>query len=185
MARSKQSVSLEDLQELGKTHLSEPNSRLYNNDDLNVVVSGHVTFLRALALRTQRLNPVSMRLAAKELFKMSNREAQQYAEGLCRAFSYCISAGSKATTGEKLSKDVVAVFNASQKSDHKARSLTPEQKVKQEVVKQEVKKEHGSPPRPTKSLKKCLSSPSEIAKLYMGSAPSSSFINVKVVHWAC
>ena len=181
----KQTVSLDTLLQLGKTNLAEPNSRLYNNEDINVVVSGHAAFLTALASHTQRLNPTSMTLVAKELFKLPNREGQQYGEALAKALSHCIKAGSKATTGEKLSPDVMAVFNASCKAGDKLK-VKPELPVKRslqfkpeslELMKQEL----SSPPRPTKSLKVCLSSPNEIAKLYSGSS-SSNTTKVRHMH---
>ena len=88
-----------------------------------------------------------------------------------------MSAGSKARTGEKLSKDVLAVWNASCQGCE--RQLLPGEAAR--AVKREVKaelEEESSPSRPSKSLKKCLSSSSQILQLYSGSSSSS---NVKVM----
>jgi hypothetical protein len=84
-----------------------------------------------------------------------------------------MAAGSKAITGQKLTKEVLGVYKAS------CGGKDIKQEVKQEggaALKRTLKEEPISPP-PTKSLKKCLSSPSQIASLYAGASSSS---NVKV-----
>ena len=61
-ARSKQTISLQKLKELGKATLKEPNSDHYLSDDICVVVASHKAFLIAVGPHTKRLNPSSVSL---------------------------------------------------------------------------------------------------------------------------
>ena len=84
-----------------------------------------------------------------------------------------MTAGSKATTGVKLTKEVLGVYRATGGTEFMC--VKPKQEVKQEggaAVKRAIQGEPLSPP-PAKSLKKCLSSPSQIRSLYDGSSSSS------------
>jgi hypothetical protein len=162
--RSKQTINLVKLKEIGKEFLPDPNTDYYLSDDVNVVVSYHCKFFKAVALHTKRLNPVSLSQLGKDLFKLQKRESEQYGDSLASAFSYCMTAGSKAVTGSKLCPNVLSVYKAAGKDGQ----------VKKDGVKAEVKEEGLSskressspPPRPSKTLKPCLSSPSQIASLY-------------------
>jgi hypothetical protein len=168
MGKCKQTITLETLKELGKEHLKEPNTMHYLFDDHQVVVFSHFYFLEAVASHTKRLNPCSLQLMIRDLWKLNAREAKQFGESLAAAYSYCMTAGSKATTGVKLTKEVLGVYRASGGKDIK-------QEVKQEggaAVKRAIQGQPLSPP-PAKSLKKCLSSPSQIRALYAGSSSSS------------
>ena len=170
--RSKQTITLEELKELGKALLPEPNVNYYLSDDVNVVVTQHLCFFLKVAEKTRRLNAVSIALISKDLFQLQKRESDLYGEGLASAFGHCMMTGGKATTGVKLSEEVRAVYNASLKAGLQA-------DLKQEKgLKREVKGEVESPPRPAKALKPCLSSPSQIAALYAGS--SSSHVKVTI-----
>ena len=182
MARSKQTISLESLKELGKVHLKEPNATHYLSDDIAVVVSTHHAFLMAVAPKTKRLNPVSLALVGKDVFQMSNREAQQFGSSLAHAYSHCLNAGQKATTGEKLTKEILSVCNAAVPPGDCKKEQTPSSsKVKAESSSScKAKAERSlSPPPAAKALKTCLSSPSQIALLY---GASSSSNGVKVMH---
>ena len=180
--RSKQTISLDKLKEIGKVSLKEPSSTHYLNEDVAVVVSTSEAFFLALAPLTKRLNPSSLALMGKDLFQMSAREAQLFADSLAHAFSHCITAGGKAKTGAKLPREVQAVYVASLSCKDAAKKVKGE--VKEEpsssscpaVAKLE---RDPSPPRPAKFLKKCLSSPTQIAALYAGSSASA---RVKVMH---
>ena len=188
MARVKQTIALEDLRDLGKRSLKEPNSTHYLCEDMCVVVATHHAFFLAVAPHTKRLNPSSVGLMGKELFQLSTREAQQFGESLSRAYSYCQTAGAKAKTGEKLTKEVYSVYMASCGKEVKdeikteaKRELKSEPGVartsfkgaKLEPSTLGCKLEPSSPP-PNKSLKRCLSSPSQIAALYGGHASTVS-----------
>ena len=85
-SRSKQTIFRETLSQLAKAFLAEPNSKLYNNEDIQVVVSAHKVFLVAVAPHTKRLNPVSLILVAKELVKLNNREAKMFGDSLAQGF---------------------------------------------------------------------------------------------------
>ena len=196
--RSKQTIPLETLKQLGKATLKEPMANHYLSEDIAVVVSTHKEFLVAVGPYTKRLNPCSVALMAKDLFQLGHREAQLFGDSMAHAYGHCMTAGAKATTGQKLPKEVLAVYHASFGGGACGRE------IKQEGVKREaglaagvqargwiaggagVKREAGfkleeqscSPP-PSKSLKKCLSSPSQIVSLYAGNSSSS---NVKVTH---
>jgi hypothetical protein len=153
--RSKQTINLVKLKEIGKASLPDPNTDYYLSDDVNVVVSHHCKFFMAVALHTKRLNPVSLSQLGKDLFQLQKRESELYGESLASAFSHCMTAGSP---------NVLSVYKAASKDGQ----------VKKDGVKAEVKEEGLSskressspPPRPSKTLKPCLSSPSQIASLY-------------------
>ena len=191
MKRSKQSIALERLKEIGKATLNAPSPNFYLSADLATVVTGHLDFFLAVAPLTQRLNPVSVSLMGKDLFQMGGRESRLFGEALGAAYSMCLRSGSKATTGQKLHPQVLAVYRASGadggvksetmvKSEPKVTSepkLQSETKVKSEtMVKSEPMVKSDSPP--AKKLKACLSSPTQIASLY---AASSSSVAVKVM----
>jgi hypothetical protein len=163
--RSKQTITLEELKQIGKATLPEPNSDYYLSEDVNVVVTKHLCFFLKVAEKTRRLNAVSVALISKDLFQLQKRESELYGEGLATAFGHCMTAGGKATTGVKLSQEVRSVFNASVKAGL-------QEEKKEQGLKREVKGEVESPCRPAKALKPCLSSPSQIAALYAGSSSS-------------
>ena len=170
--RSKQTIALEKLTEIGKISLKEPNPTHYLSEDVAVVVSTHHAFLLAVAPLTKRLNPSSLALMGKDLFQMTSREAQQFGDSLSHAFGHCMIAGSKAKTGAKLTKEIHSVYMAS----YDGKEVKQETKAEPSCIKGE--RQPLSPERPTKALKTCLSSPSQIALLYSG---SSSSVAVKVI----
>ena len=178
--RASETITLEKLKEIGKATLKEPNSDHYKHDDPVVVADTHKEFLIAVAPFTVRLNGNSLALMVKALWQLNARESQQFGEALSYAYSHCIRAGAKATTGEKLAKVVVAVYNAAKSKplEHfdtkKEPGVGP---VKRQLSGAVACKQEYSPP--PKSLKRCLSSPSQIAALYGGS--SSSTFKVKVI----
>ncbi len=167
--KAKQTIKLEELVEVGKATLKDPDVDLYGSDDVNVVVAAHLSFFLAIAPRTRRLNPVSVAQVAKELFKSGGREAQLYGQSIAKAFGHCMLAGGKAITGQKLSKEVWSVWRAADPDAAKGEVKT------EPPVAAGCKRERGSsPPRPTKFLQTCLSSPSQISASYSGGASSSS-----------
>ena len=161
--KRKQAISFEKLCELGKQHLPLPNSAYWLNEDVDVVVDGHLAFFVAVGPETQRLNPLSLTSMVKEVFEnhLNAREALLYGQSLAAAYSHCMLAGDKATTGAKLGSGVRQVYKAAVGS----------------LVKQEVKQEPrsaSSPPKKAMKLElKCLESPSKIQALYAGGSSSS------------
>ena len=169
MAKCKQTITLEILKHIGKEFLKEPNTMHYLCEDLAVVVASHFDFLVAAAPHTKRLNPCSLQLMIRDLWKLNARDAKLFGESLAAAYSHCMRAGAKAITGVKLTKEVLGVYRAS------CGGKDIKQEVKQEggaAVKRAIQGQPLSPP-PAKSLKKCLSSPSQIRALYAGSSSSS------------
>ena len=160
--KAKQMISYEKLFQIGKRELKEPNQDLYCHDDLNVVVTSHEKFFQRVAPHTKRLNPVSLANMARELFKMSGREASLFGTSMAHAYSHCMLVGGKAKTGEKLTKAVWAVWRASEASESHAETASSSADP--------LKTESSafSPERPAKAIKKCLSSPSQIMALYTG-----------------
>ena len=127
-------------------------------------------FFVAVAPHTKRLNPASLALMGKDLFQMTNRESKLFGDSLSAAFSHALHVGSKATTGTKVPKEVWAVYQASCSGG-----------VKQEAMKSETKSERDCSPPAKKTMRICLSSPSQITSLYSGA--SSSAVAVKVMGW--
>ena len=161
--KAKQMISYEKLVQIGRKELKEPNQDLYCHDDLNVVVTSHEKFFQRVAPHTKRLNPVSLANMARELFKMSNREASLFGTSMAQAYSHCMLVGGKAKTGEKLAKSVWSVWQASEASaaSHAETASSSADPLKTESS-------AFSPERPAKAIKKCLSSPSQIMALYTG-----------------
>jgi hypothetical protein len=158
--RSKETITLEKLKELGKTFLPvQPNPELYLHEDMVVVVKTHLAFLQAVAVHTKRLNPCSVAVMGKCLWKMGSREAQLFGDSLSHSYSFCITAGGKATTGQKLAPEVQSVFLASTGVKKEEQSLKRELPSHAGVA--------NSPPK--RVLIKCISSPSQIESLYAGS----------------
>ena len=160
--KAKQMISYEKLFQIGKRELKEPNQDLYCHDDVNVVVTSHAIFFEKVAPHTKRLNPVSLANMARELFKMSGREASLFGTSMAHAYSHCMLAGGKTKTGEKLAKSVWAVWQANEASESHAETASSSADP--------LKTESSafSPERPAKAIKKCLSSPSQIMALYTG-----------------
>jgi hypothetical protein len=182
-SRSKETIPVNLLLLLAKEKLKQPNSDHYLHEDLQVVIAMHVDFLEAVAGHTPRINACSVALVARDLFQMGKNESHQFGSALASAFSVCMRSGSKAKTGEKLSKEVVRVWEASAASGGKnsvKKESKKEAKLKQEPAATLKRERASSPPRPSKSLKVCLSSPSQIRQLYAGTLSSSS--RVKVEH---
>ena len=107
---AKQTISYEKLKEFGKAFLKEPNADHYLNEDIVVVVQCHVAFLESVAPFIRRLNPSSVGLVMKQQLNISNREAALFGQAMQKAFGHCLTAGAKATTGQKLTKEVLAVY---------------------------------------------------------------------------
>ena len=168
--RSKETITLEKLKELGKQFLPvEPNPELYLHEDMVVVVKTHLAFLQAVAVHTKRLNPCSVAVMGKDLWKMTSREAYLFGESLSHSYSYCLTAGGKATTGQKLAPEVQSVFLAS--TGVKTEVASTGVKKEEQSLKRELPSHAGvanSPPK--KVLIKCISSPSQIESLYAGSS---------------
>ena len=81
---------------------------MYCHDDVNVVVSFHQQFFQKVGPHTKRLNPVSLGNMAKELLKMSSRDALLFGASL--AHTHCMLAGGKTKNEEKLAHSVWAVW---------------------------------------------------------------------------
>ena len=107
---------------------------------------------------TKRLNPVSLGNMAKELLKMSSRDAPLFGTSLAHA--HCMLAGGKTKNEEKLAHSVWAVWQANGgHAETASSSADPSLKTESSAF---------SPERPAKAIKKCLSSPSQIMALYTG-----------------
>jgi hypothetical protein len=173
-SRNKQTIPLEKLKEIGLATLREPSPSMYLSDDPVTVLSSFLPFFLAIAPHTKRLNASSVAIVGKHLFQMANRESKMFGDGIASAYSHCLLSGSKAATGQKLPKDVLAVYMASENGGVKSETMVKsEPKVKSETM---VKSEPLSPP--AKKLKACLSSPTQIASLY---SASGSSVAVKVM----
>jgi len=182
-SRSRQTVTLEKLKELGKLTLEDPNSDFYLHDDIVIVVRSHVRFLEAVASHTKRLNACAVGLMGRDLFQLGPRESQLFGDAMAKAFAHCIGAGSKAVTGQKLAKEVHRVYLA---SVSEGASSCKSEGVKPEATTTNLKREPDiSSPQPSKKfiLQKCLSSPTAISALYGGASSSgaSSSGSIKVM----
>ena len=166
---AKQTISYEKLKEFGKTYLKAPVPNQYLNEDIVVVVQSHVSFLVAVAAFTTRLNPSSVGRMVKEQYRMGNLEADLFGKSMCTAFAYCMKAGAKAITGQKLSTEVMAVYKASLGCG------AADSYVKRRSSDFGLLQECQSSPKRTKVVKKSISSPSQIDALYSSGSSSMHF----------
>ena len=65
-----------------------------------------------LLLRASRLNPISVAVAAKELYKLSAADAKLVGSSAANAFNNSIITGLKAKTSEKRLSCVLAIYNS-------------------------------------------------------------------------
>ena len=170
--RKTQTIAVEQLMSLAKDHMRQPNIDIYLNSDTDVVVKEYSNFFTAVAGETARLNPSSVAAVGRDLWRMSKNEAKLFGEALSQSFSRCIYSGSRCTTGAKLSPEVLRVYRASVANSPDAKVELPvDKKAKKATSNAGCMLEASSPPKPPAkalTLKKCLSSPSQIAKLYAG-----------------
>ena len=175
-----ETISYEELKEFGKTHLKEPVTQQYLNEDVVVVVRSHVSFLEAVAPFTKRLNASSVGRMVKEQYQMSQVEANMFGFAMSQAFSHCMRSGGKATDGSKLAKEVVAVYKAS--CGEGAQSADGYGKKRSSSSFGFSSQECESPKR-TRGLKKHLSSPSQIDALYCSGSSSTQFKVITYSPW--
>ena len=179
--KAKQTITLELIKDLGRTHMKDCNEIIYASDDVNVIVTHYLQFFLACAPHTVRLNAVSLGLMGKDVFQLSNRAAEIFGSGLASAYSHCMSAGAKATTGQKLSKAVVAVYNPAHHDSQRLGGIKREHAIKTEEYSTCKLERSSSPER--KFLKSTyMESPTQIDSLYAGLSSSSSSSNVTKDH---
>ena len=153
----------------------------YLNDDHIYIVKAYKAFFLAVSKETPRLNGVALKQAAKNLFKLSNSSATLFGTSLAASLAYVKKAGDKATTGEKLSDEVVEVYENLQQFElkmacQKFLKREPASSVKREpgVKEEQEYPQYGKrvklemPSTPPRGLKKSMSSPSQVAALYGG-----------------
>ena len=90
-------------------------SRLFLDDDMEVVISNYLTFFQTVAEHTHRLRPETVKQAALTVFEVDQAKAKQFGNGIASAFSYCMAKGRQATSQKKLSSALQLVLQSSAK----------------------------------------------------------------------
>ena len=140
ISRAKCLITFEDLKKIAKTTLpsDDPNAEIYLSEDYTVVLSNYKKFFLAVAEKTHRLNPVAVTKMATDRWKMGGHTAGLLGKAFGNAYNTCMKAGNKATTGEKLSKCVVEIYNAahggSMTCKEEAVAAKKEPKLKKEPI---------------------------------------------------
>jgi len=166
-------LAYETLLDIAKVQIpKDPEEKFYLHDDMVVVVETYKSFFLEVANHTQRLNPSSCANMGKDLFRMTASQSKFFGEAMSKAYAYCMQAGAKAASGARLANAVKAVYNANASGAAGAttRELKTEQLLKAEPPLKASKTEPLSPPAGRRPLVKCLSSPSQILRLYSGGA---------------
>lgn len=109
MSRVKCDLNDEACDLLVKTHLKDPLSEDYKEDDHEDVVQAYVGLLSGAATLTSRLSPHQLSASVKRVLKLPEKVCLDFANAMTRALSFCYSKGSKATSGKKLSEPVKVV----------------------------------------------------------------------------
>ena len=174
-ARSKQTLAFDQLVQIAKESLQEPAPHFYLHDEVQVVVKHHLKFFLAVAPHTRRLNPSAAGMMGRDLWQMGKSESQHFGDAMSKAFGYCSTAGPKAQTGAKLSKEVWQVFQAIE-------AAHPEAAASSQMKAEPPSTGLPSPKKliPSKrSLEKCLSSPSQVLKIYGANPEPVAAVAVK------
>ena len=188
--RNKCVIDYEQLKGLMKEHVAEPKEEWAHCEQLRLVKL-YKPFFKELAEVTQRINPVALAQAARELFQLPKDESFLFGAAVAAAFATCKRAGDKAATGSKLSPDVKEVYQSmihgQEVALHRRTTqlfgpeLKHEPAVESEDVKVPFKKELGQNTPEHKGVKRSLSSPTQILSLYQ---ITESTKQVKVA-WPC
>ena len=109
MERAKCLITVPILVLLLKSNISSLDNKVYNNDDMEVIVKHYLGFLVACAHQTNRLSPKLVATAAKEIFGCSDFIGKKFGEVMASALSWCYGKAAKASTGKKLSENVKTV----------------------------------------------------------------------------
>ena len=109
--RSKCTLEQKQCEELLKEHVDDLQNKKYKQEDMDLVVSFYRNFLMACALLTSRLTKTVVSKAAKAVFNASSQVCGDFGEAMTKALAHCRSKGSQATTGAKIHRDVMKVFN--------------------------------------------------------------------------
>ena len=196
MERNKSKVSYETCRDLMKEHFGEGPGDAWTCEDQLFIISKHLSFFKGVAEHSTRLNAVALSLNAQFLWGMDKHKATLWGKSMAMCMSYIWRAGSRATTGEKLSPEVQVVYEIMSGGKIKAEQATTQfkkepatTKVKSEVavpcVKAEcpqVKIEPGVSPLTQHPMKRSLTSTAQILKLYSITIQDSPAKKQKV-HW--
>ena len=182
--RAKQTITRVELHELCKVLLEEPNMDKYNHEDPVVVVRHHKAFLEAVAAKSQRINGGALAEIARDVFQLKRTEAEMFGARLSKAMSYCLKAGDNARNGKKLAPEILTVYNAFDLQKRNAKNdLTKNHMCKAKDPEETNFKKSASPPR--RALRKALSSPRAIARLYAGQWASTQVIQCIHICMVC
>ena len=138
--RAKCLITFEELKKIAKTTLpsDDPNAEIYLSEDYIVILTSYKKFFLAVAEKTQRLNHIAVTRMATDRWKLNGHSAGLLGKAFATAYNTCMKVGSKATTGEKLSKTVVEIFTAAHGGSltckEEAVSAKKELKLKQELA---------------------------------------------------
>lgn len=130
--RAKCELTLDLCSLLLKTHVKTLDDTAYKSEDLDIVVKKYVGFLSAIAKHTDRVGKDLVAGAARDVFGSSKAVAEAFGVAMKGALSHCMSKGSKATTGKKLSAAVMSVLVGSKSHKGSLMSLALAAPVKSE-----------------------------------------------------
>ena len=176
-ARAKEAISLAELNQIMKETMKEVDvaSGAYTHEDPMFVYKFYKPFFTSVSKRTQRLNPTSLKLCAKDLFQLGDHTADLLGKSLSNTFSFALKTCKKAVTGEKLPEELRGLMHFLKSEEAPDRGGTAIKAERPATLKTEsassVKLETGTQaPVAQRGIKRSLSSPTQLFKLYSGGA---------------
>ena len=82
--------------------------RAYTSADMDVICGRYASLLKALAAVTPRVSSKMVTKASRNLFSDTAKAHNDFGSAIASALSHCFRSGKMATTGEKLSEEVMA-----------------------------------------------------------------------------
>ena len=170
------------LTEVLKRNMVDFNDETWRVPDDELVVKRYVDFFQEVAEHTCRLNQANLKVVVKDSFGKSDKEANLIAASLVSALKHCYTVGSRCTTGERISLEVLNVIKSfdPEKACSKLRAFlkslypgVPDSWKDPQKVKKEIKKENVE-----KKITPCSidwTSPTKIYKLYHGHSPNKTW----------
>ena len=194
MERNKSNIRYETCRDLMKEHLGEEPGEAWQCEDVLYIISKYLPFFKGVAKHSTRVNAVALSLNAQFLWGMDKHKATLWGKSMSMCMSYIWRAGSRATSGEKLTPEVQVVYKVMSGGKIKEEQAAPPAttKVKSEMAVPRVKAEYpqvkaepgvfSDSSLTQHPMKRSVASPRQILRLYSFTIQDSPAKKQKV-HW--
>ena len=179
MERTKSNISYETCRDLMKEHLGEEPGDAWQCEDVLYIISKHLSFFKGVAEHSTRLNATALSLNAQYLWGMEKHKATLWGKSMSMCLSHIWRSGSRATSGEKLSPEVQAVYKVMSGGKIEEAQAAPATTQVKSEIQVKVKEERASA---ANLFTKRVASPRQIRRLYSLEIQDSPAKKPKV-HW--